>query len=94
MKQVSKQEALEIFKETYEEHAENGRDVPKISVWFRLKTGWLPAWQLFELVILPWEIVLEHGRRYVRYVQNHYDNATKPGYIDERVKLVGGSFPW
>ena len=88
---VTRAESERIYAETYEEMPPDV--VPVISRWVELVTGWMPLLFSGEFCILPWNVVLEHGRRYVRYRQNHYSNADQPGYIDAQVKLVGGNFP-
>ena len=92
MQAVTMDEARQIFDEIYEEHPPEEK--PRLQQWFELATGWLPLWYCLDDCIVPWEVVLEHGRRYVRYTQNHYDKAAISGYIDGQVKLVGGSYPW
>lgn len=72
---------------------------PGFDVWLHTHTGYIPAMVSEDTIAFPWEVVLEHGKIYVRHIQDWHhpkempleDRAKK---IEEQVKLVGGNFPW
>lgn len=74
-------------------------DADEFPVWIHTDTGYIPIAADEEQITIPWELILEHGKKRIRFVQD-WDFAPdvspeeRKRRIDEAIKQVGGSFPW
>lgn len=89
---LSAEKMTQLVAAIYEEAPSHLR--PRIDCWVRLATGMMPLRTWGNLCLVPAEVLWEHGRYYIRHIQDHYQHNGDAQYIESRVALVGGSMPW
>lgn len=79
-----------------EEVEGNPEDFPH---WIHTETGYIPVQVADDMLVIPWEIILEHGKLYIQYVQDwdfspDETEEERTERITKALECVGGSFPW
>jgi hypothetical protein len=92
---VTKARILEMLRELKANHPRGAR-VWRPTHWFRCPTGYLPLRVDDTHISIFWNAVLAHGETYVVHVQQYSipPHVERSRFLDEKVKLVGGNFPW
>jgi hypothetical protein len=93
---ITKERIEELIRTRYEEAEAKKEYWFRPTHWIELPSGSLPLQIHVGRVRVYWPAVLEHGKYYIRFIEDFsmYPLEARQARINERVRTVGGSYPW